>query len=150
MLPPIWLALKSLIMTKSLGLYCCMYGHIETLARAIAEGAQEATDTRTAVKQVPESVLKDVAKQAGVKLDLERRLLNRVNRPITTASSSAHRLAQVICPHRCAAFRIRPAAYGRRTRWSVKLEKCSPIRPVKMGSRDDFNFSPGSRYCAWA
>ncbi len=37
-------------MTKILVLYYSMYGHIETLARAVAEGAQQTADTRADIK----------------------------------------------------------------------------------------------------
>jgi NAD(P)H dehydrogenase (quinone) len=56
-------------MPKILVLYYSMYGHIETLASAIAEGAREAGDVEVIVKRVPEIMPEDVAKSHGAKTD---------------------------------------------------------------------------------
>jgi NAD(P)H dehydrogenase (quinone) len=56
-------------MTKILVLYYSMYGHVETLAGAIAEGARSAGDVEVSVKRVPELMPEDVAKKYGAKLD---------------------------------------------------------------------------------
>ena len=56
-------------MTKVLVLYYSSYGHIETMAKAIAEGAGGVAGTEVAVKRVPELMPEDVARKAGVKLD---------------------------------------------------------------------------------
>ena len=50
-------------MTKVLVLYYSMYGHIETMAQAVAEGAE------VAIKRVPDLVPEDVARKAGAKLN---------------------------------------------------------------------------------
>jgi len=55
-------------MAKVLVLYYSMYGHIETMAGAVAEGARGAGAT-VDVKRVPELMPPDVARQYGVKLD---------------------------------------------------------------------------------
>ena len=55
-------------MTKVLVLYYSSYGHIETMARAVAEGVREA-GAEVAVKRVPELVPEDVARKSGIKLD---------------------------------------------------------------------------------
>ncbi len=55
-------------MTKVLVLYHSAYGHIETMAQAVAEGAREA-GAQVDVKRVPETVPEDVAKAAHFKLD---------------------------------------------------------------------------------
>jgi NAD(P)H dehydrogenase (quinone) len=49
-------------------LYYSSYGHIETMARAVAQGAAEVAGAEVAVKRVPELVPDDVAAKAGVKL----------------------------------------------------------------------------------
>jgi NAD(P)H dehydrogenase (quinone) len=55
-------------MTKVLVLYYSTYGHIETMAQAIAEGArQEGADVT--IKRVPETVPDDIAKANHFKLD---------------------------------------------------------------------------------
>jgi NAD(P)H dehydrogenase (quinone) len=55
-------------MSKVLVLYYSSYGHIETLAHAIAEGAR-ATGAQVDVKRVPETAPHDVATAAHFKLD---------------------------------------------------------------------------------
>jgi NAD(P)H dehydrogenase (quinone) len=56
-------------MTKVLVLYYSSYGHIETLAGAIAKGAGSVDKVEVTVKRVPELMPEEVAKNAGVKLD---------------------------------------------------------------------------------
>jgi len=56
-------------MSKLLVLYYSMYGHIETLAGAIAEGARGVDGVEVTVKRVPELMPPDVAKQYGAKTD---------------------------------------------------------------------------------
>src|SRR5471032_515982 len=55
-------------MTKVLVLYYSSYGHIETMAAAVAEGAREA-GAQVDIKRVPETVPEEVAKGAYFKLD---------------------------------------------------------------------------------
>lgn len=55
-------------MAKVLVLYYSSYGHIETMAYAVAEGASEA-GAQVVVKRVPELVPEDVARKSGFKLD---------------------------------------------------------------------------------
>jgi NAD(P)H dehydrogenase (quinone) len=55
-------------MTKVLVLYYSSYGHIETMANAIAEGAR-AAGASVDIKRVPETVPEEVAKSAHFKLD---------------------------------------------------------------------------------
>lgn len=55
-------------MAKVLVLYYSSYGHIETMAHAIAEGAQAGGAT-VDVKRVPETVPEEIAKSAHFKLD---------------------------------------------------------------------------------
>src|SRR5882672_3369227 len=56
-------------MTKILVLYYSMYGHIETMAKAIAEGARSAGANEVVVKRVPETMPPEVAQKYGAKLD---------------------------------------------------------------------------------
>ncbi|MDD5720278.1 MAG: NAD(P)H:quinone oxidoreductase [Candidatus Krumholzibacteria bacterium] len=56
-------------MTKILILYYSMYGHVETMAHAVAEGVGRVEGTEVAVKRVPELMPEDVARKAGAKLD---------------------------------------------------------------------------------
>ncbi|WP_194726576.1 NAD(P)H:quinone oxidoreductase [Noviherbaspirillum malthae] len=55
-------------MSKVLVLYYSTYGHIETLANAVAEGARR-TGASVDIKRVPETVPQDIAKNAHFKLD---------------------------------------------------------------------------------
>jgi NAD(P)H dehydrogenase (quinone) len=55
--------------TKILVVYYSMYGHVETMAAAIAEGARSVDGAEVTVKRVPETMPLDVAKKHGVKLD---------------------------------------------------------------------------------
>ena len=55
-------------MAKVLVLYYSAYGHIETMANAVAQGAREAGAT-VDIKRVPELAPAEVAKAAHYKLD---------------------------------------------------------------------------------
>lgn len=55
-------------MTKVLVLYYSSYGHTETMARAIAEGARGA-GAEVDIRRVPETAPEEIAKNAGFKLD---------------------------------------------------------------------------------
>jgi len=46
-----------------------MYGHVETLANAVAEGARSVAGVEVTLKRVPETMPPDIAKHAGAKLD---------------------------------------------------------------------------------
>lgn len=56
-------------MAKILVLYYSMYGHVETMAKAVAEGARGVEGTEVTIKRVPDLVPEDVAQKAGAKLD---------------------------------------------------------------------------------
>jgi NAD(P)H dehydrogenase (quinone) len=56
-------------MTKLLVLYYSAYGHIETMAEAVAAGAGEVPGVTVAVKRVAELVPPEVAAKSGFKLD---------------------------------------------------------------------------------
>jgi len=56
-------------MTKVLVLYYSMYGHIEVLAKAVAEGAGKVAGVSVDIKRVPELMSEEAARQAHVKLD---------------------------------------------------------------------------------
>jgi len=58
-------------MTKVLVLYYSTYGHIESMAKAVAEGARSVAGTEVTLKRVPELMPEDVARKAGAKLDQE-------------------------------------------------------------------------------
>jgi NAD(P)H dehydrogenase (quinone) len=56
-------------MTKLLVLYYSTYGHVETLANSIAEGARSVPGVEVTLKRVPETMSPEAAKQMGAKLD---------------------------------------------------------------------------------
>jgi NAD(P)H dehydrogenase (quinone) len=56
-------------MTKVLVLYYSMYGHIETMAKAVAEGAGGVEGVEVAIKRVPELMSEEAARKAGAKMD---------------------------------------------------------------------------------
>jgi NAD(P)H dehydrogenase (quinone) len=56
-------------MPKILVLYYSAYGHVETMAEAIAEGARQVAGAEVIIKRVPELVPEDVARKSGHKLD---------------------------------------------------------------------------------
>lgn len=55
-------------MAKVLVLYHSSYGHVETMANAVADGAR-AAGAAVSVKRVPELVPEEVMRKAGMKLD---------------------------------------------------------------------------------
>ncbi|WP_296660778.1 NAD(P)H:quinone oxidoreductase [Paraburkholderia sp.] len=56
-------------MSKILVLYYSSYGHIETMAKAVAEGASSVTGAAVTLKRVPETIPIEQAKAAGIKVD---------------------------------------------------------------------------------
>ena len=58
-------------MTKVLVLYYSSYGHIETMAKAVAEGARRVEGVTVDIKRVPELVPREVAERSHYKLDQE-------------------------------------------------------------------------------
>ncbi|MFV0595658.1 NAD(P)H:quinone oxidoreductase [Shewanella sp.] len=56
-------------MTKVLVLYYSSYGHIETMASAVAEGAASVDNVEVTIKRVPELVPEDIAEKSGIKLN---------------------------------------------------------------------------------
>lgn len=57
-------------MAKVLVLYHSMYGHIETMAQAVAEGARQVDGVEVTLKHVPETMDQEMFKNAGGKTDL--------------------------------------------------------------------------------
>jgi NAD(P)H dehydrogenase (quinone) len=56
-------------MARVLVLYYSMYGHVETMAKAVADGARGVAGTEVTIKRVPELMPEDVARKVGAKLD---------------------------------------------------------------------------------
>lgn len=66
-------------MTKVLILYYSSYGHIETMAKAVAEGAKQVSGAEVTLKRVAELVPEEVRKDSGYKLDQAGDVLEDVN-----------------------------------------------------------------------
>lgn len=58
-------------MTKVLVLYYSMYGHVDTLAKAVVEGAKQVSGVEVTVKRVPETMPAEAFKNAGGKQDYD-------------------------------------------------------------------------------
>lgn len=56
-------------MKKVLVIYYSMYGHIETMANAVAEGARSVPGVEVTIKRVAETMPEEAARKAGAKLD---------------------------------------------------------------------------------
>ncbi len=56
-------------MAKVLVLYHSVYGHLEVMARAVAEGAASVEGVSADIRRVPETVSEEVARASGFKLD---------------------------------------------------------------------------------
>lgn len=56
-------------MAKILVLYYSMYGHVETMAQAVAEGARSVNGAMVDLKRIPETIDREKAAAVGVKVD---------------------------------------------------------------------------------
>ena len=56
-------------MAKILVVYYSMYGHVEKMAGAVAEGVERVEGAQASIKRVHELIPEDVARESGVKLD---------------------------------------------------------------------------------
>jgi NAD(P)H dehydrogenase (quinone) len=54
---------------KILVVYYSAYGHVETMAEAVAEGARQVAGATVALKRVSELVPEEVARKSGMKLE---------------------------------------------------------------------------------
>lgn len=66
-------------MSKILVIYYSSYGHIETMAKAVAEGARSVDGTQVEIRRVAELVPADVAERSGYKLDQDAPLIEDPN-----------------------------------------------------------------------
>lgn len=56
-------------MKKILILYYSMYGHVESMANAVAKGANSVDGIEVIIKRVPEIMSEEIAREAGAKID---------------------------------------------------------------------------------
>ncbi|SFI18598.1 NAD(P)H:quinone oxidoreductase [Modicisalibacter xianhensis] len=66
-------------MSRVLIVYYSSYGHIETMAKAVAEGARSVSGTEVDIRRVAELVPDEVAEKSGYKLDQDAPLLDNPN-----------------------------------------------------------------------
>lgn len=114
-------------MAKVLVLYYSMYGHIETMAHAVAEGANRVDGVEVVVKRVPETMNAEAFAKAGGKHRMPRRPPHK-NWLTTMPSSSAPQPVSAICQGRCEPSSTRPGALGirrvvRQARQCIQLHR---------------------------
>jgi flavorubredoxin len=130
-------------MAKILVLYYSMYGHIETMAHAVAEGANKVDGVEVVVKRVPETMQAEVFAKAGGKTQ---------NAPVATPQELAEYDAIIFgTPTRFGnmsgqmrTFSIRPAACGRPERCTANWPAYS-AQPVPAAVRSKPSPRPGPR-----
>ncbi|GHB05765.1 NAD(P)H:quinone oxidoreductase [Modicisalibacter luteus] len=66
-------------MSRVLIVYYSSYGHIETMAKAVAEGARSVAGTEVDIRRVAELVPDDVAQNSGYKMDQDAPLIDDPN-----------------------------------------------------------------------
>lgn len=101
-------------MTKVLVLYYSSYGHIETMADYIAEGARSVEGVTVDIRRVPELVPAEIASKAGIKLIKLPHWLKSRNWPSTMRLPSAPQPALATWRRRCVTFSIKPVDCGQR------------------------------------
>lgn len=115
-------------MAKVLVLYYSMYGHIETMAHAVAEGANKVDGAEVIIKRVPETMQPEIFLKAGGKTQ---------NAPVATPQELADYDAIIleppralaICPVRCVPSSTRLAGCG-------PLVVCTANSPVYSAQRE--------------
>ena len=121
-------------MARVLVLYYSMYGHVETMAGAVAEGARGAGASVT-VKRVAELVPREVLEKSGARLDqaapeASPQELDQYDAIIVGCPTRYGRMAAQM-----AQFGARPAGSGRAARWSARSAAPSPPPPPSMAGR---------------
>lgn len=121
-------------MTKVLVLYYSSYGHIETMAGAVAEGAREG-GAEVDINRVPELVPDEVTRASHYKMDQAA--------PVATAAELVAYDAIIVgvgtrygrMASQMATFGTPPAGYGRRASWSARWVPRSPPPPASTAGR---------------
>lgn len=127
-------------MAKVLVLYYSMYGHIETMARAVAEGASKADGAEVVVKRVPETMPPQLFEKQAVK-----RKLQLVATPQELADYDAiilvHLPALATCPVKCVPSSTRRAACGLPAHYTENW-RASLVPPVLAAVRNKPSHPP--------
>ncbi len=121
-------------MAKVLVLYYSSYGHIETMAEAVADGVRQA-GASVAIRRVPELVPEAVAEKSGYKVDQ--------GAPVATVAELADYDAIIVgTPTRFGNmasqmknFLDQTGGLGSRTSWSARSAASSPRPAVSTGGR---------------
>lgn len=137
------------VKARILVLYYSMYGHIETMARAVAEGASKVDGAEVVVKRVPETMPRNYLKKQAVKRKLHR-LQPRKNWPITTPLFLVHLPALATCPVKCVPSSTRRAACGLPAHYTENW-RASLVLPVLAAVRNKLLLQPRRplRITAW-
>ena len=98
-------------MAKVLVLYYSMYGHIETMAHAVAEGANKVDGAEVIIKRVPETMQPEIFLKLAAKHKTHQSQ-PRKNWQITMPLFLVPPHALAICPVRCAPSSTRLAGCG--------------------------------------
>src|SRR5579872_2860954 len=128
-------------MTKILVLYYSMYGHIEIMAKAVAEGARSAGGTEVVIKRVPDSMAPEVAGNMGPNWIRRPRLHRLTNCLNTMPSFSAPPLVLVTWPDRCETSSTGRETCGLKGRSSEKSGVFSPAPALAAGMSQLFSLS---------
>lgn len=102
-------------MAKVLVLYYSMYGHIETMAHAVAEGANKVDGAEVIIKRVPETMQPEIFLKAGGKTQ---------NAPVATPQELADYDAIILVPHALWQY-VRSDAHLPRSDWRAVGLWCS-------------------------
>ena len=124
-------------MPKILILYWSAYGHVEQMAKAVAEGARAVAGAEVTVKRVPELTAEDEAKRDMRGLDQRR--AGRDGRGACRLRRDRVRHADPVRQHGRADARLsRPhrRAFGPRMPWSARSAACSPAARPSMAARN--------------
>ncbi len=120
-------------MAKILVLYYSMYGHIETMAHAVAEGAKKVDGAEVIIKRVPETMPPEIFAKAGGKTQ---------NAPVATPQELADYDAIIFgTPTRFGnmsgqmrTFWIKPVDCGHPARYTASSAACS-VLPERAAAR---------------
>lgn len=134
-------------MAKVLVLYYSMYGHIETMAHAVAEGANRVDGVEVVVKRVPETMQAEAFAKAGGKHKTPRSPPRRSSRTMMPLSS-APRPASAICPARCAPSSTRRAGSGPPARYTASWPACSAL-PARAAARSRRSLPLDNACASW-
>ena len=119
-------------MAKVLVLYYSMYGHIETMAHAVAEGANRVDGVEVVVKRVPETMQAEAFAKAGGKTQ---------NAPVATPQELADYDAIIFgTPTRFGNMSGQMRTFLDQTSWPA----CSAL-PARAAARSRRSLPPGQR-----